>query len=300
MKSANFVILGDASIAGELGKKGSETDIAFYERKAADKIFTFVVPSGFPDRIQPLIQAIALCEYAILDIKKIDKHLGEQIVALDSLGMKNGFVLANGLEDQIKRLVKGTCLENYSFVDVDGLKRRLEDTGQISADGRTKVIIDAAFEVKGVGTVALGVVRRGILKTHDELQAYPADKAVSVRSVQMHDDDVESALSPGRVGFAVKGITSAEMPRGTVIAEKGSVEFSTEICVDFEKNGFYKSDIKPGVTYHACIGLQIAPVRMESGKMKSEKPIVFERGEVALLLDLNSNSIRIAGKCVVL
>lgn len=296
MISANFVLLGDASIAGELGKKGTETDISFYERKTSDKILTFIVPSGFPEKIQPLVQAIALCEYAILNVKNIDKSLGEQIVALDSLGMRNGFILANGFDDQIKKFISGTVLENYSFVSLDELKRQVEDVKEISAGGRTKVVIDAAFEVKGVGTIALGVVKRGILKAHDELQIYPADKKVSVRSVQMHDDDVESAASPGRVGVALKGVTSNEIVRGDVIAESGSVECATEINIDFVKNGFYKSEIKPEAVYHACVGLQIVPAKIDQSKLKTEKPLAFEKGETVLLLDLNSDSIRIVGK----
>lgn len=38
VKSINFVILGDYSIAMELGKKGTESDIAIYNRKTTDTI----------------------------------------------------------------------------------------------------------------------------------------------------------------------------------------------------------------------------------------------------------------------
>jgi len=91
MKSINFVILGDSSVANELGKKGSVTDMTFYERKSSDKIFSFIVPSSFPEKIQPLVQSIALAEYAIVNVSNIDKTLGEQIVALDTMQIKNGF-----------------------------------------------------------------------------------------------------------------------------------------------------------------------------------------------------------------
>jgi len=211
MLSANFAILGNSSIADELGKKGSVTDITFYERKSSDKIFSFIVPSSFPEKIQSLIQTLSLCEYVILNVTNINKELGEQIVAVDNLGIQNGFILAKGFDDDVKKLIKGTVLENYNFVNLDELKRQIEDVKEISISGKTKIIIDAAFEVKGIGTVALGVVKRGTLKKHDELQIYPGNKKILIRSIQMHDDDVESASSPGRVGL-LKTLFPSQLP----------------------------------------------------------------------------------------
>src|SRR3972149_11209142 len=164
MKSVNFVVLGDPSIAGELGKKGSSADMTFFERKLSDTIFSFIAPSGFPKKVQPLIQAIALAEYAIVNVTTIDKVLGEQIVALNALKMERGFiVVSNGLDDDVKKIVRSTVLEKYEFITLDNLKRKLDGgVAAVSADGATKVIVDAAFEVKGIGPVALGVVRRGL------------------------------------------------------------------------------------------------------------------------------------------
>jgi selenocysteine-specific translation elongation factor len=36
-------------------------------------------------KIQSLMQAINIAEYAILNVTKIDKYLGEQIIALDAV-----------------------------------------------------------------------------------------------------------------------------------------------------------------------------------------------------------------------
>jgi selenocysteine-specific translation elongation factor len=68
LKTINFVILGDysSSIAKELGKKGTATDIAIYDRKTSDIIYTWALPITFPDKIQSLMQAINISEYAIL------------------------------------------------------------------------------------------------------------------------------------------------------------------------------------------------------------------------------------------
>lgn len=300
MPSVNFVVLGDFSVAGELGKKGSVTDMTFHERKSSAGSFSFISPTSFPEKVQPLIQAIALAECAIVSVKSIDKSLGEQIVALDAAGMERGFIIADGLEDDVRKLVKSTVLEKYEFVTPDEIKQRVEGVQIPAADGQAKVVIDAAFEVKGVGTVALGVVRRGAIRKYDEMEIFPQCKPVTIRSIQMHDDDVDSASSPGRVGLALKSVEAKDMSRGDVIASKGSMKSGASFKVRFEKSRFYRPEIAPAGSYHACFGLQIRPAKMEGDSMTLDRPVAFDPGERFVLLDLNSTSVRIAGSGTVL
>ncbi len=299
MKSVNFVVLGDSSIAQELGKKGSVTSVTLYDRKFPDRIVTFAVPSGFPEKIQSLVQAIAMAEYAILNVTQIDKSLGEQIVALESMGMERGFIVANGLDEEIRKIARSTILEKYRFVAKEELTRIVEEAEPVRSEGNVKVIVDQAFEVKGVGTVVLGVVRRGTLKKHDELELLPAKKMIQVRSIQMHDDDVESSESPGRVGIAIKGATAEEIERGDVMAAKGNVKSGIQMEIKFAKNRFYRGELSPSLNCHMCVGLQARPVKIsiEDGTFKvvSERPFAYESGEGCILLDLNSTSVRIVG-----
>lgn len=303
MKSINFVVLGDWSIASELGKKGTVTDMTFYERKSPAGAFSFIAPTSFPEKIQPLVQAIALCEYAILNVKTIDKALGEQIVALDAMGMSKGFIIANGFDEDVRKIVKSTLLENYEFLTFDELRLKIDSVESLAQEGKFKVVLDACFEVKGIGTVALGVVRRGEIKKYDEVEILPGKVKASVRSIQMHDDDVDSAKSPGRVGVALKGTNASEVTRGDVMAFPGSMRSESAIKVRFEKSKFYRGEILPTSSYHMCIGLQIKPVKVAiDGDMSvvAERPFAFEAGERCVLLDLNSTSVRILGSGTVL
>jgi len=92
VESINFVVLGKQDIASEFGKKGTETDLTLFDRKESDVIKTWVVPTGFPEKIQPLFQAINLAEYVIFHVDKLDKFTGEQIIALDSLKKEKGIL----------------------------------------------------------------------------------------------------------------------------------------------------------------------------------------------------------------
>ena len=94
IKSVNFVILGKQDLASEFGKKGTETDLTLYDRKESDIIKTWVIPNGFPEKIQPLLQAINIAESTNLkrpknDIKNI--VMCSQCACLQNLARKLPF-----------------------------------------------------------------------------------------------------------------------------------------------------------------------------------------------------------------
>ena len=92
VKSVTFVVLGEQSIANDFGKKGTSTDMTLFDKKESDIIRTWIAPNGFPDKIQPLFQAINLAEYVIFYVGSLDKFTGEQIIALDVLKKKEGII----------------------------------------------------------------------------------------------------------------------------------------------------------------------------------------------------------------
>jgi selenocysteine-specific translation elongation factor len=323
VKSINFVILGDYdNIARELGKKGTTTDIAIYDRKTSDVIYTWTAPITFPDKIQSLMQTVNIAEYAILNVTKIDKYLGEQIIALDSVNFTDGFILHSYEVDKekLKTLIKNTSVSHFKFLDnIDQLKQemsRLKSKGYI--DGPVVIPIDHAFDVKGVGTVILGVVKQGVVKVYDQLKIMPGGKDTVVKSIQMHDDPVDESKSPARVGLAIKGMTAEQISRGDILcsadpfscnvkvvpaatvpaADTASTIFSTK----FVKNSYYKGVLAENQTYLISVGLQIKPVRLKllDGLaveiIPDNKPIVFFPGQTYVVLKPDSQGTRIIGK----
>jgi len=300
VKSVNFVVLGKQDIASEFGKKGTETDLTLYDRKESDVIKTWVTPSGFPDKIQPLFQAINLAEYVIFHVDKLDKFTGEQIIALDSLKKEKG-ILSHTFEvdeSKLDAMIKATVVEKYTKVDQDKIKEEMDKLEPISNDGPSEMVIDHCFDVKGVGTVILGKVTNGKVKQYDNLKLYPAGIDVLIKSIQMHDDPVSESICPARVGLAVKGAKPEEVGRGDVISEEGVVDVKTEIELDFQKNPFYKSEIAENQGCLVNIELQIKAAKFSSIsplKLTFEKPIVCKKGQIAVILKPESTSIRILG-----
>jgi len=304
VKSINFVVLGKQDIASDFGKKGTATDLTLYDRKESDVIKTWVTPSGFPDKIQPLFQAINLAEYVIFHVDKLDKFTGEQIIALDSLKKEKG-ILSHTFdvdESKLDAMIKGTVVEKYTKVEQNKIKEEMDKLEPISNDGSSEMVIDHCFDVKGVGTVILGKVTNGKIKQYDNLKLYPSGIDILIKSIQMHDDPVTESVCPARVGLAVKGAKPDEVGRGDVISEEGAVDVQSEIELDFQKSPFYKSEILENQGCLVNIGLQIKAAKFTSIsplKLKFEKPVVYKSGDIAVILKPESPTIRILGSGII-
>lgn len=300
MKSINYALLGDESIAKDFGKKGTATDLTIYDKKEADVLRTWTAPSTFPDKITPLFQALNMAEYVIFYVTKMDKFTGEQIVALDSLNKTQGLLLHSYDVDRntLVSMIKGTVVEHYKLIELENLKKETDALQPISKEGKLKIAIDHCFDVKGVGTVVLGKVTQGKVRVYDNLKLVPKGIDIVAKSIQMHDDSVEEAVSPARVGLAVKGIVPDDVQRGDLLCMPDTVVISGEIELDYIPNKFFKEKIAENQTFLVNIGLQIKPAKITSlnpMRLSLAKPAAYEKGEICVILKPESASIRIVG-----
>ena len=300
MRSVNFVVLGEQTIANDFGKKGTVTDLTVYDRKESDIIRTWVVPNGFPEKIQPLLQAINIAEYVIFYVASLDRYTGEQIIALDMLNKKNG-VLSHSYEvdeNRLHSMIKGTVLQNYKKIDSPNIKEELVKLPPVSNDGPAQIVIDHSFDVKGVGTVVLGKVLQGTINQYDNLKHLPSGTDVMLKSIQMHDDDVKQAVCPARVGLSLKGIKPDEVGRGDIITSDESFEIKHELEIDFKQSPFYKGEISENQMCLVSIGLQVKAAKFSSispVKLILDKPVVCRKNEICLLVKPESTSVRVIG-----
>ena len=300
MRSVNFVVLGEQTIANDFGKKGTVTDLTVYDRKESDIIRTWVVPNGFPEKIQPLLQAINIAEYVIFYVASLDRYTGEQIIALDMLNKKNG-ILSHSYEvdeNRLHSMIKGTVLQNYKKIDSPNIKEELVKFPPVSSDGPAQIVIDHSFDVKGVGTVVLGKVLQGTINQYDNLKHLPSGTDVMLKSIQMHDDDVKQAVCPARVGLSLKGIKPDEVGRGDIITSDESFEIKHELEIDFKQSPFYKGEISENQMCLVNIGLQVKAAKFSSispVKLILDKPVVCRKNEICLLIKPESTSVRVIG-----
>lgn len=304
MESINFVCLGQTEFVKELGKKGQSSDVTTYDKKKDDRIMTYVIPSGYPEKIQPLITAVNLAEYSIINVNKLDRYLGEQIVALDLLHLDQGFLLHSYEVDneKLKSLLKNTVASSFKVEqNIESLKESINSLSSVKRDGPPIIHIDNIFNVKGVGVVVLGILKQGAIKVHDELILFPQKKGVTIKSIQMHDKNVEESYSPARVGLALTGVSYDEITRGDILSNFNHfTSADQELIMDFNMVPFYKNDLSENHLYLLSIGTQIKPVKLkklENDKLKiiSEKLFSFRAKDIAILLNPDSKGIRIIG-----
>ncbi len=316
MNSFNFVLLGDTTIANELGKKGTSSDITIYDRKTNDKIISYCFPNTYPEKLQPLLQSITMSNYAIINISKLDSFLGEQLIAVDIIGIKNGFILY-GYEidvEKIRNIIKNTSLSSFKILDsLEQLKNNIaEMESKTETDPKDEgdenfqpskvcIVVDHVFDVKGVGTVVLGTVKQGEIRTYDELVLSPSNKTVVIKSIQMHDDPVNISKKNSRVGLAIKGASAKDISRGDVITSPGFAKIATaDFQLKFIKNPYFKEEISETQNYMMSVGLQIRTVKIKVMPdsillISFEKPLAFVKNDLCILFKPDSKSMRIIG-----
>ena len=314
-KSVNFAILGSQGIASELGKKGTSTDLTLYDKKTSWAIRTCVAPTGYPEKIQSLFQALGMSEHVIFHVDTLDRFTGEQIIALDALKITSG-ILSHTFEvdeSRLESMIRGTVVEKYARAEPNGLKEavcKFEQTLSSESDdtaSTTMIAIDHSFDVKGVGTVVLGRVVSGKINQYDCLTLYPAGIQVVIKSIQMHDEPVKEAGYNARVGLSLKGARPEDIARGDLLSTGDNIRTQSHITINFKKNLFYFSKNGDLVENQGCVvstGLHTGGARITSVggggrdgtlELEFERPAAYMSGDTAVILRPEATPIRIVG-----
>ncbi len=302
MGNLTISVLGHRDYAKNIGKRGTSSDITFYNLKSDNRVITAIEPSSYPEKLSSLFHSVSMSDFVVFVVDSFDAEFAETVIMLDALCKRDGVFITEDSE-RVAKFVKDTSVENFSFMENDPIALReallkMSEKERDAGEDRGAVVIDHFFKVKGVGTVILGIVSSGCVKKHDELTIFPLNKRVQIRSIQEQDIDYEKACAGDRVGLAMKGVEPEELERGYILSS-GEIRCLSEIDAKLEINRFYKREIK-GMMHIGC-GLQFLPARVKdldgstiSLELEKEKPIVlYDR---MILCDLSAPKPRIVGK----
>ena len=318
MGNLTVAVLGKQGYCNALGKKGTSTDITLYDLKNGKDTIIFVEPTSYPERLAPLFYACSIAKKAIVVIDELNSTLGEILVMLQCCEVSNGyFVLLNYIsKDKIEPLVRGTLLENYKFVDDDqtALKELLltkaaqtkssESINEKHPSGT--VPVDHAFNVKGIGTVILGVVANGVIQNHDTMNVLPGTKTTQIRSIQKHDHNFEFAIQGDRVGLALKNVKVDDVDRGRVLTNDTTIIASKMITAHALLVNYWSTPLKTGMVLHLGHWMQFLNCKVEAVNdeknwrrpiltLRLEKEIVHRHGDIAILMHLEGGKLRVTG-----
>lgn len=339
-------------IGQAFGSPEDKSDIMFYNRLDASMghVFTVLASMDYPEKLKPFLQTLVITKIHILVIDLdvgLNGAIGEILVGMDLFHQlfetRDLVVIANitskaewklpETKKKIEAILKTTSLKGTEIFelknkdDYDKLKRKVVDIGltipeeDVEKAPYAKVLIDQSFPVKGIGTVILGIVKKGTVSTGQMVELIgnsgPAKKLI-IKNIQKFDRDFKIAYDGDRIGFALKGnIAPEEISRDNILVTQGIFKQEKEIMANVYLNPFYKPKagaIKPGdgTQYTALVELKTTPLKFMSGEeivpgesgiatLSFEKPLVHDgTGLKGIIADLNrfENKLRILGHFV--
>jgi selenocysteine-specific elongation factor len=152
------------------------------------------------------------------------------------------------------------------------------------AEYPARLHVDRSFSLRGIGTVVTGTLRAGTIGAGDELRVEPGSRWVRVRSVQVHDRDVERAEPGQRVALSLPGVERREIRRGDALVEPGAYAVSYRLDVVLEE----LEPIADGsrVLVHAGTSRTVARVVRAGDRwaqLRLAEPVVAARGDRVVL-----------------
>jgi selenocysteine-specific translation elongation factor len=322
MSNLTVAVLAPPDYAKDLGKKGTTSDITFYNLKKGEATVTFVEPTRYPEKLSSLFYAVSLSDRVVLVVNEMNASFGECVLMLQCANKSAGsLILRNYITpDQIAPLIKGTILEHYEVIEEDmvGLREKMleiaiKKTAHQKAHetaGNGVVPVDTHFNVKGVGVVVLGSVAQGLIKKHETLRVLPGGKTAQIRSIQKHDDDAETGVSGDRVGLALRNIEPEDLDRGFVLTSDPSVTFATTVSGKAQLVKYWPAPLKEGMVLYAGHWMQFLPTRLEKAvvdgdwrmprlTLTMEKALIYKPGARVVLHYLEGGKLRVVGSMVI-
>ncbi len=172
---------------------------------------------------------------AIVDL--LDVRRG--VVALTKTDLANDEMLRLAA-DEVRSTLAPTGLKDAPIIPVSSvtgagipellgaIDRLAAEAGSREPSGPARLPIDRVFSVEGIGTVVTGTLWSGSIRPGDALTLLPADRAVRVRQVEVHDEPVAAAVAGNRTAVAIHGAARDEISRGDWFVTPGSFR-ATEV-----------------------------------------------------------------------
>ena len=226
----------------------------------------------------------------------------EHLAILRLLGVDRGVVAltkvdavddetAELAEEEARDLVPGAEVVRVSAKTGEGLDELRAALGRAagSADaGRSgrqaRLYVDRAFSVAGFGTVVTGTLWSGSIGTGDDLRLEPTGRDVRVRSVQVHDQDVDRADAGQRVAVSLPGVDRHEITRGEALVEPGAYAVSYRLDVELHE----LAPIEDGARVQVHLGTAHALARVvrlgdRFAQLRLAEPVVAARDDRVIL-----------------
>lgn len=177
----------------------------------------------------------------------------EHLEILSLLNIKDGITVINKIDlvdeemrelvcEETRELLQGTFLEDKPIICASAITGEgiaelaaaidiiVDKTARRKRDGGFFMPIDRVFHMSGFGTVVTGTAIRGILSGEDEIEILPTGVEAKIRSMQVHNSQVEAVCAGNRAAINLSGVSLENVRRGDTAAAKGY--YSATQCID--------------------------------------------------------------------
>jgi selenocysteine-specific elongation factor len=226
----------------------------------------------------------------------------EHLAILRLLGIEHGVVALTKVDavdpetvelaaEESRELVPGAEIVPVSAKTGAGLDELRAALGRIAdrhqrrgADRPTRLYVDRSFSLKGLGTIVTGTLWSGSIGAGDELRIEPLGRSVRVRSVQVHDREVERAEAGQRVAVGIPGVERRDVGRGHALVAPGAYPRSYRLDVVLAE----LERIAPGARLQVHVGTAHAAARVvrvggRFAQLRLAAPVVAARGDRVIL-----------------
>ncbi|HLM32907.1 MAG TPA: selenocysteine-specific translation elongation factor [Gaiellaceae bacterium] len=228
----------------------------------------------------------------------------EHLAILRFLGIERGVVAitkVDGVDEETRELaveegrelVPGAPVVATSARTGEGLDElraalaiEAEAAEERADSASTRLFIDRVFSLHGIGTVVTGTLWSGSIGEGDVLVVQPRGLEARVRSVQVHDREVERAGAGQRVAVALPGLERAQLRRGDALIEQGAFPSSYRLDVVLDE----LEEIPDGARVHVHHGTSEHYSRLlrageRYAQLRLASPVVAARGDHVVLRD---------------
>ncbi|SFG43818.1 elongation factor 1-alpha [Halopelagius inordinatus] len=237
-------------------ERGVTIDIAHQRFDTDKYYFTIVDTPGHRDFVKNMITGASQADHAVLVVAADDgvaPQTREHVFLARTLGIETLLIAVNKMDvvdyseatyDEVKEEVRNLLkqvrfgTDDASFIPIsafegDNIAEKSENMPWFEGptvleslnnlpepspptDAPLRLPIQDVYTISGIGTVPVGRVETGMLRTGDNVSFQPSDVSGEVKTVEMHHEEVAEAGPGDNVGFNVRGIGKDDIRRGDV------------------------------------------------------------------------------------
>jgi elongation factor 1-alpha len=155
-----------------------------------------------------------------------------------------------------------------------------------------RIPIQDVYSITGVGTVPVGRVETGTIKSNQKVIVMPAGVTGDVKSIETHHTQMDSAEAGDNIGFNLRGVDKKLIHRGDMI---GNSENPPSVAKEFEAQIIvihHPTAMAPGYTpvlhahtaqVAATLSDFVAKIDPKTGGITEEKPKFLKTGDAAIV-----------------